>query len=275
MTKIEKLQDLYDLATRENPNFYLVLGLEKDFEEKELKKAYRKLSMTCHPDNFVSESITVQDMAQTCSHLINQMYNTLLDPVTRLHYDNTGKILDEKDYDRLKTVRRHKDRVDAIFETLPKFTRESDSAVIQTINLRTIYHGGKHTFEYDNKEYSVTIPRGTVPGTALILREVLGEPDGYARKGHLTVICMHGSYKNTQIEKLDVKVTCNEKEVKFDDNGFLIKVKVCGSWVDTSNEIISHSKKGGKYKIDGFGLQNKLIGKSGDLIVTVKKAGEK
>lgn len=60
------------------PNFYEILGLQKDANDNEIKKAYRSLSLKHHPDRGGDTNIFQQ---------INSAYETLSDPAKKHQYD--------------------------------------------------------------------------------------------------------------------------------------------------------------------------------------------
>lgn len=272
MSKVNQLMELYQLASAENVNYYEVFNLKEDCTERDIKKAYRKVSMICHPDNYVSESEEVQTVADNCSHIVNKMYATLSDPLRRDYYDEHKKELDEKDIEFAKKEKLSKDFINAIFSDLPKYHKIKDEAIKVIIPLKTIYHGGKHVFEYESKEMTLKIPKGTLPLSAFTLKHVVGEDDVPEHfKGDLTVMCVYGSSKACKINKLDVEVGISPNEIKFDEKELPTKVKVLGSWVDTTGVTVAKSKKENKYKFTGLGIQNDLFKTKGDLIVEVVK----
>jgi len=61
--------------------YYEALGVEKDANLAEIKKAYRRRSRECHPD----KGGDVNDMI-----LVNKAYETLSNPEKRSYYDATG-----------------------------------------------------------------------------------------------------------------------------------------------------------------------------------------
>ena len=63
------------------PNFYEVLGVSKEADENEIKKAYRKLSLQYHPDRNTDESATGKFQE------INEAFETLSDQSRRQQYD--------------------------------------------------------------------------------------------------------------------------------------------------------------------------------------------
>ena len=66
-------------------NYYSVLGIQKDANENEIKKAYRKLAMKHHPDKNKGD-----ERAAETFKVINLAYATLSDPEKRSIYDRYG-----------------------------------------------------------------------------------------------------------------------------------------------------------------------------------------
>jgi len=63
------------------PNYYDVLGVSKDADEGELKKAFRKLSLQFHPDRNPEEDATTKFQE------INEAFEVLGDPAKRQQHD--------------------------------------------------------------------------------------------------------------------------------------------------------------------------------------------
>jgi len=66
-------------------DYYDVLGVGQDADEKELKSAYRKLAMKYHPDRNQGDA----DAEQNFKH-VNEAYEILKDPQKRAAYDQFG-----------------------------------------------------------------------------------------------------------------------------------------------------------------------------------------
>lgn len=71
-------------------DLYNILGVSKDADEKEIKKAYRKLSLKYHPDKQTGKSEEEQKEAELKMQEINEAYSVLSDKEKRSNYDQFG-----------------------------------------------------------------------------------------------------------------------------------------------------------------------------------------
>jgi curved DNA-binding protein CbpA len=70
-------------------DYYAALGLDKEATETDIKKAYRKLAMTCHPDKNPDDP-----NAKEKFQAISEAYSILSDPEKKGRYDR-GELDDE------------------------------------------------------------------------------------------------------------------------------------------------------------------------------------
>ncbi|KAF2177395.1 DnaJ-domain-containing protein [Zopfia rhizophila CBS 207.26] len=87
-----KIQELLNkahtlLKRSKQKDYYKVLGVTRDAEEREIKKAYRKLSKQYHPDKASASGLTPEE-AQTKMAAINEAYEVLSDPELKARFDN-------------------------------------------------------------------------------------------------------------------------------------------------------------------------------------------
>ena len=70
-------------------NFYAVLGVKPEVSASEIKRAYRKLAKTHHPDfGYSGQSAKERDRANEFMMKLNEAYETLADKRKRAEYDS-------------------------------------------------------------------------------------------------------------------------------------------------------------------------------------------
>ena len=69
-------------------NYYKILGVEQGVSDAELKKAFRKKAMKCHPDRHTGDS---KKAAEEEFKKLQQAYEVLSDPQKRAMYDQYGE----------------------------------------------------------------------------------------------------------------------------------------------------------------------------------------
>ncbi|KAF4516898.1 hypothetical protein B566_EDAN011243 [Ephemera danica] len=80
----------------ETDNLYQALGLEKNANEKDVKNAYRRMSLKIHPDR-VEES--EKENATEKFKVLSKIHSILSDPKKRKAYDDNGDTEDDVDCD--------------------------------------------------------------------------------------------------------------------------------------------------------------------------------
>ena len=84
----ELLQKAHTLLKRSKAkDYYKVLGVSRDADEREIKKAFRKLTVQFHPDKAAKNGIS-QEEAQKKMSAINEAYEVLSDPELKERFDH-------------------------------------------------------------------------------------------------------------------------------------------------------------------------------------------
>src|SRR5581483_1990024 len=66
-------------------DYYEVLGIQRNSESGEIKKAYRRLAMECHPDHHPGDHTAEERVKE-----LSEAYTVLSDPEKRQLYDQYG-----------------------------------------------------------------------------------------------------------------------------------------------------------------------------------------
>ncbi|KAF1946381.1 DNAJ domain-containing protein [Clathrospora elynae] len=74
------------LKRSKTKDYYKVLGVGRDADEREIKKAYRKLTKIYHPDKASTNNMTPED-AQKKMSAVNEAYEVLSDPELKERFD--------------------------------------------------------------------------------------------------------------------------------------------------------------------------------------------
>ena len=74
------------LKRSQTKDYYKVLGVSQDADDRQVKSAYRKLSKLHHPDKAKAQGIGREE-AEKKMALINEAYEVLIDPELRARFD--------------------------------------------------------------------------------------------------------------------------------------------------------------------------------------------
>ena len=142
------------MTTSSKKDYLSILGLSPDFDDKELKKAFRREARKWHPD------LNKNDLnAEERFKLINQAYEYLRD--TNLRKNNSNEnIHDDYENNNFKTgFPDFQDYLDSLFgyEYSPKNYEEYDNEPFEDESINT------NNDEYNNFEYPTTSPEEPPP----------------------------------------------------------------------------------------------------------------
>lgn len=83
----QKMQEAQTALKRsKQKDYYKVLGVSKDADEREIKKAYRKIIKINHPDKIQAQGVS-KDQAEKKMAQINEAYEVLSDPELKARFD--------------------------------------------------------------------------------------------------------------------------------------------------------------------------------------------
>lgn len=171
---------MYNSDKESFKNYYQLLGLDKNADEKQIKTAYRRLALTYHPDKNPGDRLALEKFKK-----ISEAYGVLIrDHVKdgRTHFGNTetgqchilSTFMDRVKTGFYKTVKQVKDFWDSI-ETengtedkgYPRFHLEitHQEAIQGTTKLITI------KTKEGIRKYSIEIPSGIEDGVSLKIKD--------------------------------------------------------------------------------------------------------
>ncbi|KOS19271.1 DnaJ -like protein subfamily C member 7 -like protein [Escovopsis weberi] len=81
-----------ELKKTQRKDYYKIMGLEKDADANDIKRAYRKMAVKLHPDKNPGD-----EEAEAKFKDMQEAYETLSDPQKRARYDNGDDLLDPSD----------------------------------------------------------------------------------------------------------------------------------------------------------------------------------
>ena len=86
-------------------DYYKILGLTKDANIEEIRKAYRELAKEIHPDKYISKNLTAEELKilETKFIEVTEAYETLKDPVKKAKYDKSYEQYQETKQNRRRT----------------------------------------------------------------------------------------------------------------------------------------------------------------------------
>jgi len=78
-----------ELKKSKRKDYYKILGVEKEADEYQIKRAYKKKALGCHPDKFPGDKAKEEEFKD-----LSEANETLMDPEKRQRYDSGVDLMD-------------------------------------------------------------------------------------------------------------------------------------------------------------------------------------
>ncbi len=133
------------------PDYYAILGVTRDADEAEIKKAYRRVALESHPDRFPDD-----EDAHERFRLASEAYETLSDPVKRSRYDASRLLPEGLDLTRPPNIGSARDLFANLFGDVFGSRREKrrkgrDIRYTLTVDLADAVLGSSHTISFEGR----------------------------------------------------------------------------------------------------------------------------
>ena len=266
-------------------DYYAVLGLEKNANADQVKKAYRKLALKYHPDKNPDDKKAEERFKE-----ISEAYAVLSDPEKKKQYDQYGDAAFHQRFSQ-EDIFRNADFGDIfrefgfsgggddIFSQLfggrsshhrPRPRKGQDFLMRITIPFRQAILGGERRVDIDRggqtEQLQVRIPPGVEPGQKLRISGKGGSSQNGGPTGDLM---------------LEISITKDPRFRREDNNLFTtVKVPFTGACLGTTVavETLEETKRikvkpgtqsGSKIRLKGFGVPGRSGKPAGDLYAVV------
>lgn len=266
-------------------DYYETLGLKKGATEEEIKKAYRKLAITYHPDKNPGNAEAEEKFKE-----INEAYAVLSDPQKRAQYDQFGsngfhqRFSQEDIFRGFDVGDMFKDMgvgTDDIFSRIFGggfrqggfgFTgarqRGEDFTMEFPVTFREAYAGSEKRVAYRRdgmrEEISVKVPAGVETGARL---RVAGKGGvGSGGTGDLYLVVKVGGDPQFHRERDDIVV---EREIKFSDAALGASLDVPTLEGTKRVKVPAGIQSGTKIRLKGLGFPHMGKTTKGDLYVHI------
>ena len=237
-------------------DYYEILGVDRSASADDIKKAYRKLAMTHHPDRPGGDSTKFQT--------ITEAYNTLSDPTKRAQYDNPAPQFGGNPWENNPFA----DIFAQHFGFASRTPKNPDRLADIDISFEQAYNGANLNVNVGYAVESIAIPAGIRDGTKIRLVGKAPQTAPNLPAGDL-IIRVNIVYPNTvgrQNDDLFVRVGVNAieamigTEVDIDHvSGRTIRLKVPGG-----------TQHGTRMKMTGWGMKNPSTQRPGDMYAVVE-----
>ncbi|SCW27067.1 curved DNA-binding protein [Borreliella japonica] len=189
-------------------DYYNILGIQKNANNEEIKKAYKKLAIKYHPDKNKGNKIAEEKFKE-----INEAYEILSSPDKKRNYDALGSTNFNVNKDHFE--REFNSSRFSNFEDLDFFSRifsgssrkPADKEITVNISLYDAYMGSKKIILINNKKIEIIIPKGTLETTKIKINDK-GPINPISKiKESLIVKFNISSYKNFKLNGKTLETT--------------------------------------------------------------------
>jgi DnaJ-class molecular chaperone len=260
-------------------DYYAELGVSKDASQKEIKKAFRALARTYHPDNNPSDAA-----AETRFKEINEAYETLSDEEIRKEYDHAremgyfvGGPGGQQQYVRVEDIFGGGQGAPAqdlftgfqdLFGTARRQRRPqrgADASGAVALSFHEALAGTTKELSVGGNVVKVKIPKGVVDGTRVRVKGKGGPGANGGPPGDLYVTVHVGSHpvfgrKGKRDLTIDIPIRYSEAAL-----GAVISVPTLNG--SSKIKIPAGTQGGTTMKLSGKGVETSKA--TGDLLVTL------
>ena len=247
-------------------DYYQTLGVSKDASEKELKSAYKKLSMQHHPDRTGGDDAKFKQ--------INEAYSTLKDPQKRQEYDNPQPQFSQGfGPNGFQGMGGFEDLFGQFGFNVGgrQPQRNPDITIAARVTLEEAYTGKTMIASYrlrTGKEevVEIKVPPGAGLGNT-IRYEGFGEEGMAGPRGNLHVKIQIVPHKVFAVDGINLHCKTNANIFDFIIGGHVFLDTLDGGKVKVN--IPAGTGPGTKFSIHGYGMPDLRTGRKGNLYVTI------
>lgn len=251
-------------------DYYAILGIAADASAKEIKKAFRALARSHHPDNNPDDAAAEERFKE-----VNEAYDVLSDPEQRSAYDEARSM---RHAYAARGGFEQQVRVEDLFgesfdlgdlfgqaRREPRPRRGVDLETEMDLTFDEALAGASRSVELDGETFTVRIPRGVADGARIRLRGKGGSGRNGGSRGDLYVRVHLGPHPFFAREGRDLRLTV---PVAFTEAalGSVIEVPTLNG--RTKIRMPAGTPSGKTFRVRGKGVETtKGVG---DLLVTVE-----
>jgi len=242
-------------------DYYKTLGVSKSASQDDIKKAYRNLAKTHHPDRGGNEKLFQQ---------INEAYDTLKDPAKRQQYDNPQPRSD---------FNMNSQNMNDIFSTFfgggmrQQMRKNSDITINVRVQLRDVMTGkdivGKYRLRNGREEVAnIRIPEGVEDNLIMQYRGLGDDSIPNLPRGNLNVKVTVEKHRDFVRDRSHIRTKCAINVLELILGTEVIIQNVLGDNVKV--KIPKGTNPGTILSIAGHGLPDMNTGRVGNMYLEIK-----